>query len=153
MKTCSDSEPHSPWRMPPGFSWNLNVATLKALKISTKNTSTSRMSASYLEVFLAALLLLQTHPFFVLLDVASFSGLQVEPGVGEGLDQRQEGIDKGMEVILECKKTRKITELFISEQKTLTDVFTITLQRKGWIGRQRNATDPEWLTRWNHKEM
>lgn len=49
-------------------------------------------------------LLVLGHPLFVLLEVLAFSGLEVEPRVGDGADVRKKCLDEGMKFILEHPK-------------------------------------------------
>ena len=60
------------------------------------------------ELVLHRALLVLGHPLFVLLEVLALTGLQVEPGVGEGTNMGEEGLDEGMKFILE--EGRKMEE-------------------------------------------
>ena len=60
-----------------------------------------RGPSSYHQLLLAPLLLLQTHPLLVFLEIFSFRCLKVEPGVGEGLDVRQQSFYEGVKLVLE----------------------------------------------------
>lgn len=53
-----------------------------------------------LQLVLAVALFFQRHPFLVLFVVFSFGRLQIEPGVRERLDKRQQRLDERMKLIL-----------------------------------------------------
>ena len=57
--------------------------------------------SSYHQLLFASLFLLQTHPLLVFLEIFSLCCLKVEPGVGEGLDVRQQSFYEGMKLVLE----------------------------------------------------
>lgn len=61
----------------------------------------------YLQLLLDPAFLLHGHAFLVLFEVLAFGGLQVEPGVGEGLDVGQQRLYKWMEFILKQNKIRE----------------------------------------------
>lgn len=51
-------------------------------------------------------LLVLGHPLLVLLEVLAFSGLEVEPRVGNGTDVGKKCLDEGMKFILECSREK-----------------------------------------------
>ena len=57
--------------------------------------------SSYHQLLFASLLLLQAHPLLVFLEIFSFCCLKVEPGVGKGLDVRQQSFYEGVKLVLE----------------------------------------------------
>ena len=61
----------------------------------------SSSRSTHHEFLLTALLLLETHPLLVFLEIFSFRCLKVEPGVGKGLDVRQESFYEGVKLVLE----------------------------------------------------
>ena len=62
-----------------------------------------RGTSSHHELLFASLLLLQTHPLLVFLEIFPLRCLKVEPGVGEGLDVRQESFYEGMKLVLKTE--------------------------------------------------
>ena len=60
-----------------------------------------RGPSSYHQLLFASLLLLQTHPLLVFLEIFPLRCLKVEPGVGEGLDVRQQSFYEGVKLVLE----------------------------------------------------
>lgn len=64
--------------------------------------------SAHLKVPLALVLLVVGHLLLVLLEIASFRRLQVEPSVAERLNVRQQSFDERMEVLLLLLKHRTI---------------------------------------------
>ena len=58
---------------------------------------------NYLQFFFTSAFLVQSHTFFMLFEILSFGCLQIEPGVRERLDVRQQGLDEWMKFILITK--------------------------------------------------
>ena len=63
---------------------------------------------AYLQILLTPPLLLDAHPLLVLLVVLPLGCLQVEPGVAEGLDEGEKGLDEGVEFVLKRRKKKNM---------------------------------------------
>lgn len=71
---------------------------------SVQNSKSFEFLILYLKILLTASFLLNAHPLLMLLVVLPLGCLQVEPRVGEGLDEGQQGLDEGVKFVLGFKK-------------------------------------------------